>query len=262
MRPSPAPLIPLALGILALAGCVAPGLGGPGDGWKPTPGEIRVPHLAEAPALDRVLSPGEWDDAVSLTGTFVIADGTKADGVYPFRLWVGANETMLFLAVHVTNTSPANPFSIEGVEWWPDVLDVFFLQGHEGPLTVPADLKSFTNFRDKGWGIRDGYWDGTTWGIQMEGPADATDSRIGYTNDSVFWETRIPRQTLNIEHDGVQWAPYAAFRMGVGFERQGPESPDSRGSFFLYSRDMFPGDGYTPHDYDDPATWLKLRMGA
>lgn len=237
-------------------------------------GSFSIPRMSTPPALDRTLTDGEWEQARLIEGVFSIQDGTEATGDYPFQLWIGADERNLYLLAVIT--AGPNPwtrvvyngsFWDAGSVWHDDRLDLFFTDGASGALTVPSDWKGFSNRREQGSGTDDGYWSGRLWTSQPEGPGEGTFNdgrptggtwgRGGYTNETIFWEIYIPRESPNVGHDGLRAAKGEVFRMGAMFSRQGMEG---RTSWYEFPRDTFPGDGPTPDGYLQPDTWLRLRV--
>lgn len=268
MRP-----LPLLLAVCLLAGCALRGAtpeAGPA-GAAPPPGDLLVPRMDRQPVLDRQISPGEWDQAASVSGAFRIDDASPAAGTYPFRLWIGADGRNLYVAAVVNATR--NPWSwtrvgadgaLEGA-WYPDVLQLLFTNALEGGLTVPSDRKAFANSREQGSSVFDGYWNGRAWVVQDEGPGEGefrdgrpdrgTWARGGFTDGALLWEAYVPREPVSPAHDGLRAPDGGAFRMAVAFVRQGPE-PHGRG----FPRDVHPGPGHTPDDDLRPETWMTVRL--
>lgn len=267
-------VILLVVATLSLVGCS----GEPPVQWElDDPHIIRVPSMASAPILDRQMAPGEWSAARAIEGTFVIRDGTLAEGDYPFKLLLGHDERNIFIAA--TIQAGPNPWTTArqdedgiwaaGGAWYPDFLDLFFAMGSEGELTVPSDWKAFANQREQGSHTDDGYWTGRQWVNQNEGPGGGfrfndgrpeggTWGRGGFTEDSLFWEIYIPRTPVRPVHDGLDIPDGRPFRMGMLFVRQGV--PTNETDHFGFPRDAFPGDGPTPDNHVRPETWLKLAL--
>lgn len=262
----PRPLLPLLILLGLLAGCFALG----GSRFDPPyPGEIVVARM-EKPKLDRVLNMDEWSQAQRLEGEFVIDDGTRATGHYPFQLWLGADDRWLYAAVLLTPIGP-NPWSnydLRNVSVRPDTVEFFFVNGYDGELRIPADWLIFYNMRNQGSETRGGYWDGGDWQLQNEDgaewkgdePVKGAWGRGGYDNESLFWEIALPRSPTVKEFDGLDLRHPSTFRMGLVFSRQGGISPDARGENLKAPHDAYPGDGYTPNNYFDPETWLRVRL--
>jgi len=200
--------VPLLV-IVLMAGC---SMEDPAPAAAGTDAATLIPHMPARPVLDRVMTPGEWDAAWTMNGTFVIDDGSNATGEYPFHLWVGADERNVYVAaVVLAGRNPWSELRIDedgewdfGSVWYPDTLDLFFTMGLEGGLAVPSDWKSFGNSREQGTRFYDGYWDGMQWVLQNTGPGGGRDfndgrpaggtwGRGGYAEDSLFWEISITR---------------------------------------------------------------------
>lgn len=240
------------------------------------PTALHIPMLREAPMLDRSASPGEWDDALLLNGTFSIRDGTPAEGEYPFEMRVGHNDEFLFGWV-VVHEVPPNPYN--GMKE-PDHSDRYgyaldmFLDTKLGPRLEGAESWKDSVFvegmTESGWG----YWDGVQWipspesgdpeGKSWDGnrPTSGTWFR-GWAQQEgikdINWEFYIPLKSPQEDHDDFTVRNGSVFRMSLLFSIQGGVSPDKR-DWITGPRDVWPGEGYTPHNYYDPTTWLRLQL--
>lgn len=245
--------LPLILSVLLLSGCTTPSGGHVGQ--EPAEGALVVPSLSFAPVLDRNIDPVEWRDALLIEGDFVIADGSAANGRYPFRLHVGANASFLFLAIEVRAGPNPHSGNGPGAITYPDDLHVFLAEGTEGDIT-DADWQDFQNFREFGSQTLGGYWTGSEWSLQ-DRLSRGTLGRGGYTNDTLTWEITIPRNPTQ-EHD-LRLAKNMAVRLCLVFARQGGSTPDARGEF-NEPHDSYPGEGYTPDGHYHPHDWMRLSL--
>src|ERR1051326_5960483 len=147
---------------LLLAGCALPGRGTKDGGSSPLapPGVISLPFLNHTPRFATgLMQPGDWDRAWTTNGTFDIEDGSKAQGQYPFRVWMGVNQSWLFVALNIPNIS-VNPWS----NWskpdaWPDDLVVFITPGYSGPLGPDSEAMSFAHIWRDGMIAERSTWD-------------------------------------------------------------------------------------------------------
>lgn len=253
----------LALAVL-LAGCMGSGDAGLEDEAE---GVVVIPRIGVAPIVDNSFNASDWAHALRLEGEFLINDSTPAAGVYPFRLWLGADEAFLFLAVEMPRV-PSNPWSIEEPDrtrMHPDTLDVFLAMGHGGALRSPSDMVGISNLGKVGAVVDGGYWNGEAWVLQREGAGSRLLGGAGRNGEALFWEAAIPRRSSNVEHDGFQLEGRGDFRMDLMFFRQAGEAPDGQSpdgeGLFRWPLDNWPSPGYSPRAQNEPATWLKLRLG-
>jgi hypothetical protein len=262
--------VSLTLAAVILAGCY--GVSNH-DGFGKDSTARQIPFLSDAPKLDRQAMAGEWDNALSLNGTFSIRDGTPAAGEYPFNLSIGHNEKFLFgwLAVHQV---PPNPYSRKAP---PDYSDRYghalglFLDTKLGTqLESPESWKDSVFIEGSTHSVS-GYWDDAEWtltpedldpeGTPWEGdrPTSGTWFRGWADDQDINWEFYVPLKSPSSDRDGFTVETGDIFRMCLLFEVQGGTSPDQRG-LFEAPRDTFPSVGYTPHGHYDPTTWLRLQL--
>lgn len=255
--------IPILLVLAVIgSGCTAPASDRGGADGAP---DYVIPHMSVRPKLDTLIGEAEWQDALRIDSTFVIANGGAASGVYPFTLWMGVDEQALHMAVEVRDIGP-NPFGIPGILYFPDNLEIF-VTAASGPLESPSDWFSEANGRGYGSSFDDGFWTGTRWELQAEmGPGSFNDGYpvegrwgvAGNTTDTQTWEFYIPRTSSLSEYDGLQLEGPTDFRMALKFVRQDDTENDPPYSPRRHTDD-FPGDGPTPPIENDPSTWLLLR---
>ena len=253
---------------ILLAGCFGSSATPP-----PDPTALQVPTLREAPALDRKVLMGEWDDALPLQGTFSIRDGTPAAGEYPFEMRLGHNDKFLFGWI-VVHQVPPNPYNGKTVPDHSDKhgysLDIFL------DTKLGASLKGWESWKDSVFiegstESGDGYWGGSEWvgnpespdpiGSHWDGdrPTSGTWFRGWNESSNINWEFYIPLKAAH-SHDDFTIGPGGIFRMCAFFEIQGGLSPDQIDKLFTAPHDTYPGDGYTPNGYLDPTTWMRLQL--
>jgi hypothetical protein len=267
-RLSPALFLSLSLCGLSLAGCTTQGDQTQPDGM---PSAIQIPHMREKPIFDKQMTPGEWDEAVQVTGSFTIADGSVADSIYPFRLWIGATEDGLLIAAEVQNKT-SNPFSTE-TERWADALYLFF-KTDDGPnLTRPSYMLAGFTEGASTWTAY-GFWNGKEWegdptddGGEMDDahrPHNGTWVRAGAGEGTTVLEIFTPRIPAHSIRNSLHLTPGTDFQMGLAYMRGGgpekeSESRDARGKF-IWPHDAYPGEGYNPNGMYHPEDWLRFRM--
>src|ERR1041385_2588688 len=244
-----------SIAVLLLAGCL--GAGGQGHLPPLDPAAQQVPVLSPAPQLDQRALWGEWDAALTMTGTFAIHDGTPAAGDYPFEVHLGHDAKWLFAYAVVHGLPNPNPYDGTTAADHSDrhsfALEMFLDSRLAAALTRPEDWKVFNGFLKGGSGTADGYWNNTEWALQNEGgdpqakpwdgnrPTSGTWGR-GFTagSNDLAWEIYIPLKSTNKAHDGFQVGPKGEFRLGLQFDVGGGTGPDG-----FVPHDGWPGDGYT-----------------
>lgn len=264
-------ILPFFLPLILLAGCVGPRVT---DTQEPP--TIIVPHMAQ-PLLDGNLDPLEWADAITLTGEFVIADGSKASGIYNFSVQLGAGHTALHVAVHMPKVPP-NPWS-NSTTHYSDSFYIFFMPGLRGPLgeggyVVHESVAQGPTSWHTTFGS--GLWTGTQWFNPPEGQDEGGNFNDGkptggkvwapanLTNGDYTMEMYIPRKS------NATWAlhlgPEAEFRLCFAFKRfSGPENRppdvDARGGTLLdYPHDTYPPEGYTPDGAYSTEGWIPVKL--
>lgn len=246
------------LAILLLAGCTA-------TEFVPEPeaGYLLLPTMPQ-PRLDGKIGAGEWDDAIHFEGEFVIANGSKADGRYPFTAWLGADEQAFHFAVEVRGAGE-NPFNTENVSK-PHTLDVY-LNEDTDEIILGADLISTDNRREYGSSMGDGYWTGTEWSFQPENTRGAynngtpTGGRWVFGNyvepDVLVWEHYVARHSSLPDRDMTPLESGKVLRLNLKFIVHDPAANEWMS---LAHNDDWPGDGWTPHNHMDPGGWLRIRI--
>lgn len=235
-------------------------------------GAIMVPLMASQPVLDDDLQTHEWAEAHLINGQFHIADGTRAEGTYPFTIRVGVTADALHLGVLLPDF-PENPWN-SATATHSDCV-IFFFTEDAPTISKP----SFTVGGCAGVAgystTHPGYWNGREWVIdenpesgKFNGgrPTAGTWARGNVRDGTLFFEVYTPRFPTDTEHNGLNLEDGTTFRMSILFMRLGDggeesASPDARGSF-SGPHDAFPGDGYTPNGQYDATGWLRLTLPA
>jgi hypothetical protein len=232
---------------------------------------IQIPRMQEEPTFDKRMAPGEWRQTAELAGTFVIADGSRADGTYPFRLRVGATDDGLLIAAEIRNGTE-NPFNTEDARW-ADALYVFFKTDEDSGLTRPSFMLAGFTEGASTW-TASGFWNGREWerdptddGGEMGPdfrPRNGTWVRAGAGQGTTVFEIFTPRIPNHSIRNSLHLTPGAEFRMGLAYMRgagveEENRSRDGRGPFH-WPHDAWPGEGYTPHGMYEPDDWMRFRM--
>jgi hypothetical protein len=255
-------LFPLILALF-LSGCL-------GASHATDPTALQVPLLAPAPDLDTKIGPGEWDHTLAIQGSFIIHDGTLANGAYPFELKLGHDAKWLFALARVHVPMP-NPFD-NGTRHAAWHLDMNLDSALGKDLVPPEASIAFSNLPIAGYSSTDeGYWNGSDWVTQNEGsdpqhlswngnhPGSGTWGRGWAEGNDLLWEIYIPLHSPNTAHDGFQADPGSIFRLGLYFQVDGTTSPDAHGQF-TQPHGTYPATGYAPNNMYDPSTWLRLQL--
>lgn len=101
-----------------------------GLNWRESPPEIPLPHLAVAPEIDGVISPGEWRGALFRTGELPISrEGEAPQG--ECRWFAGADEQRLYFAAECTG---GNPERFDGAIYENDCVELFLRPDPELPI--------------------------------------------------------------------------------------------------------------------------------
>lgn len=261
------PLLPLVILLGAgLAGCAdqAPG-------FLP-PGSVEVPRLPAQPRLDEVIGEEEWRQAASICGEFVISDGSRANGTYPFTLRLGVFGDGLNIAIELPDV-PRNPWS-STTDSYADVLGVMISPQNETATAQPTRWISIGYTQNGGTDISLGYWNGRDWvlgdmsdGGRMDGslPIGGTWARGGTDDTRMILEVFTPLQSDVRARGYLQMEAGETYYLAVVFARSGPpdepaaRSPDARG-LFEWPRDIFPGPGYTPFNQYDARGWHPFTL--
>ncbi|GEM_PF-4521181 len=256
-------LLLISISLSPLSGCTS-------SGSQPSDSTARPVAAIPMPRFDGIITPQEWDDATRLNGTFTIHDGGKADGSYPFNLWMGATQDALLLAIKVYNGTP-NPFNTPNATW-ADHVDFFFSMNGTGNLTPPSfDITAATypgsSFIDRA------FWNGHEWetdpdddGVALKNgqPTGGTWAIAHSDPGTTSFEVYTPRYPAHAIRNGLRLPAGAEFHMAFSYMRQGDIdpgsiSPDARGDF-RWPHSVFPGDGYNPFGMYHPQEWLTFKM--